>query len=68
MDEKDVGIMLIICISLILFGGFVDKINSLDKECTLLKAKCVKVGVATYTVDVNTGNTIFVFDIGAEEK
>ena len=67
MDENDVGIMLIICIIVIMFAGLLAKINSLDKECTLLKAKCVKVGVATYTVDVNSGIATFVFDIGEEK-
>lgn len=67
MDDKDVCIMLIICIIVIMFAGLFARVRVLETECNILKAKCVKVGVATYTVDVNTGNTIFVFDIGEEK-
>ena len=42
-------------------------LDNKNKELFELKAKCVKAGVATYTVDVNSGIATFVFDIGEEK-
>lgn len=63
MEDKGA---LIFFIALVIIGALVTSLFQQNQEINVLKAKCIKIGVATMTYDINTGNSKFVFEVVGE--
>ena len=51
-------------IAIIIATFLVICLGQTSRELRIIKAKCLKVGVATMTYDINTGESKFIFDVG----
>ena len=65
MEEKS---GLIIFIAFIIISLLIACLAKQTTELSIIKAKCLKVGVATMTYDISTGNSKFVFDVGESNE
>lgn len=65
MEDKSV---LIFFIALVIISALGISLLEQAHEIKVLKAKCIKVGVATMTYDINTGKEKFIFEVPNNEK
>ena len=65
MEDK---VALIFFIALVIISALVISLFQQAHEIKVLKAICIKVGVATMTYDINTGESKFIFEVPNNEK
>lgn len=66
-DDRFLFVVLLMVFSIIIaiMGSI---IGDKSKEIRILKARCIKTGVATMTYDFNTGEEKFIFEVSNNEK